>query len=139
MEDNLWGTIELGNITTPLSILKKQAESLEYVTKGILTGEVNTGTYNTSLREPVPIEKLLGSAPQIYYAFLIKAPFLNDYKYNLFTVKQQEPTLLYPAHIYFEDKEYSAKDEQEFILKLKDILNSPKTTSIIQSLYAQSQ
>ncbi len=124
--DDLWpdNIAQIGNLVTPLSILKEQATYLTKKTKSLLKGSVvnwsdeyDRWAYN--------------------YAFFIEAPVLSNYRYHLFTIHHD--TKLYPLVITeFTGDDFSEITSQDKLLEvLKIMFNHAETKSVIRSMLAQ--
>ncbi len=115
----------------PVTILREQASALTQRTKGILEAQVRSAKPKNDEGE----QKFL-------HDFLIVAPALDDYTFELFYVIHEIQT--YPARIYFHDtpKEptlYTAEHQDELLGVLRTIFNHETTRKIVQSLIAQSK
>lgn len=124
--ENLWGSLEgLKKIKTPLSIVREQGDLLTQATKGILQGYI----------------KIESQAGSISFSFFIMAPQLNQYKYEV--LKVSHGVMIYPVRVFnsVEQKQSweSCLSEAIFLSKIKSILSSSKTRSVIESLLSQSE
>lgn len=125
---DLWGDIISIPINTPVSILREQGALLEQKTNGVLTVSIPTirgGKENDAI---------------FLHRFKIKVPSLN-YQYELFSISHD--ITLYPVEFHvdremLDDKNVIAKDENEFLEILGQILKSPKTQGILNALLSQS-
>lgn len=121
---DLWPTdIKADNMVTPLSILKEQASLLGGKTQNLVEAEVQT--------------KPLGA--EFSHSFLLVAPTLDNYRYKLFAVLHALD--MYPLKIVDENGgiRYEVHSQEEFVEKLREVLTSEKTKSVINALIAQSQ
>jgi hypothetical protein len=127
---NIWDKIDLEDSKdNPLGFLKEQAELLNTTTSQVLEAEVVlTEAFDQESDEMVLI-----------YQFYVYAPFLGNFRVNLFNVVQ--PNKPYPIQI--KDKvtnssKVSAKDFGEFVNAVNSILEKPDVQNLIKSLYSQS-
>ncbi|MDQ6787846.1 MAG: hypothetical protein M3033_13650 [Acidobacteriota bacterium] len=126
---DLWGELEVAPIKTPVSILREQGSLLEQKTKGVLTVSIPSS------------QQASGNEARFVHSFSIRVPSLN-YTYLLFSITHK--ITLYPvtfigAPEILEGKSSKiAKDEQEFLKILGQILKSQKTQSILNALLSQS-
>jgi hypothetical protein len=111
----------LGELRTPVALLREQATALGEKTKNVVTAEVdsdNTGKFF--------IHKLYLVAPALHY------------RYQLLTI--QHPILFYPMDVTTPTSPWATvKSEAEFAEWLKTVLASEGTKKVIRSLIAQSQ
>jgi hypothetical protein len=144
--ENLWsGTIDVPKTIPPVTILRQQATMLGQTTKGILQAEVKH--YNEEFSKG------------FVYDFLILAPALGNYKYQLLEIRHDVE--LYPVKIETEKSigddvvgklntaginsaqssdgwVFTAKTEEDLMEVLKVIFRSNKSKEVIASLIAQS-
>lgn len=132
---NLWATDNINlNIISPLAIMRTQAGNLETMTRGLL--------------KAVILPSVAEKSGNIFYAFDIIAPALNNYQHRLFSVRHASE-LVYPVTFYGSselqteqewmlDANSNAYSESDFINKLGYVLQSAYTVAIIQSLIARS-
>jgi len=123
--DNLWGELpNIENISTPISILKKQAVFLGKMTNRILEGKIDTGGQ---------------SAAGIKADLDIIAPALDNYYITILTISHG--IALYPVDItdHVNQKALVTVDEKDFIETLKSILGSDKVKQVIASLLINSK
>ncbi len=121
---DLWpDDIKVDEMVTPLSILKEQASLLGQKTQNLVEAEVQT--------------KPLGA--DFSHSFFLVAPPLDNYRYKLFEI--HHPIDMYPVKIVDENGgiRYEPRSQDEFIAKLREVLTSEKTKSVIRALIAQSQ
>src|SRR5580704_7321925 len=78
---DFWPPIEKGSTRTPVSILRQQAALLGKHTKNLLEAKVDTEA----------------SAGRFAYRFIIEAPALGGYQYQLFSIEHDEK--LYPVKV----------------------------------------
>jgi hypothetical protein len=119
---NLWPADLLDvQLTTPLTILKKQANDLATATSALLRGEVITET----------------SGDLFEHRLFIVAPAL-DYRYRLCKVSHK--IALYPCNGHFLRRPPQQIDSEELLLAwLHDVFRDPDTHKILASLIAQSK
>jgi hypothetical protein len=143
---NLWPDDISGvDIKAPVSILREQASLLAERTKGIATAEV------------VPLDvEIWSRLDRFRFAFVLSAPSLGGYQYQLFTVSYD--TGFYPASFEAGGEVFAslpdrmvgeltargmvavkAESEAEFEEILRAILGSPKTKEVVRAILAQSQ
>jgi hypothetical protein len=123
---DLWPSdIEVGNLVSPVTVLKEQAALLGTKTRNLVEGKV---------------ELTDSGRKDFVYVFYLVAPALKNYRYRLLHVNC--PVEFYPATIVFEAKNkggYVANDYDEFVRKLGEVLSDEKTKSVIKALISQSQ
>ncbi len=122
--ENLWGDIpKTGNLRTPITILREQASLLSQATNNVLEGDVSVG------RE----------ASDFSFTLYIVAPALKYYRYGILKVTHE--MTLYPLWVnsLVDDQTFTCGDEKQFKEVLTDILSSPHTHQVIDSLLSQSQ
>lgn len=127
---NIWDKIDFEDSKdNPLKFLKEQAELLNTKTAQILEAEVVlTEAFDQESDEMVLI-----------YQFYIYAPFLGNFRVNLFNVLQ--PNKPYPIQIkdrVTNSVKVSAKDFDDFVKAINAILDKPDVQNLIKSLYIQS-
>lgn len=117
---DLWPK-DIGEATlvAPSAILKEQASMLGEKTKYLVTAEVVTKSEGSTL----------------IHTFQIKAPALDNYTYQLFSV--HHGINFYPLSVVFEGSGYGISTQEEFIVRLSDILGSATTRNLVKSLIAQ--
>lgn len=121
---DLWpDDIKVDDMVTPLSILKEQASLLGQKTQNLVEAEVQTTPLGADFS----------------HSFFLVAPALDNYRYKIFWVRH--PIDMYPVKIIDENGaiRYEARSQDEFIGRLKEVLTSEKTKSVIKALIAQSQ
>ncbi len=113
-------------ILTPVAILKEQAALLSQKTKGLVMGEVVS-------------RPQMGRKVNLVHILRLITPALGNYQYELLRVVH--PANLYPLTIHYtpSDKTIEAKNEEELVRDLRDLLSRKETLSIIQALVAQAQ
>jgi hypothetical protein len=132
---NLWPTdfSVPETVTAPVTILLDQALALGETTKHLVEGEVRTyrGIDRNSLVHAVVDD-------EIVHSFLIKAPYLDNYRYSLFHVRHK--ALPYPLTISEVDNkpDVVVHNEEEFLNRLKRVFDSEEARRVIQSLIQQS-
>lgn len=145
---NLWTAIgEIPDIETPYSILKKQAQYLNEVTKNLIEGQIKTEQISSSSIEtwsPDAEDGLIrrDSSPSQSWSknyFLIYSPILN-WEYSLFEIAYDNINL-YPVSFLKNGRYtyYIARNENEFQEKLAEIFNSAETKRIITAIVSQSR
>jgi len=127
---NIWKNIDFEDTKdNPLKFLKEQAELLNSNTNQILEGEVSvTEAFDKDNNEVV-----------LVYQFYVYAPFLGNFRVNLFNVLQ--PNKPYPVHItdlVSKSEKVTAKDFDEFVKQIEQILKKPDTQNLLKTLYSQS-
>jgi hypothetical protein len=127
---NIWDKIDFEDSKdNPLKFLKEQAELLNTKTAQVLEAEVVlTEAFDQESDEMVLI-----------YQFYVYAPFLGNFRVNLFNVVQ--PNKPYPIHIkdrVTNSDKVSAKDFDDFVKVINAILDKPDVQNLIKSLYTQS-
>jgi hypothetical protein len=121
--ENLWGSLDFEPVTTPKSILEKQANYLTERTRGTLQGRVGDQ-----------------SEGEVFIFDLdIVAPSLNKYRYTVLTVRHTIE--LYPISVFAEAQENRGvlcHNQAEFETALSGILQAPRTRRVISALLSQS-
>jgi len=121
--NDLWPDFEnVPTITSPRALLTEQANFLSQKTKNMLSAKVSISNTGDG---------------RIANNFLIVAPLLKNYTYNLFTLYHR--AIYYPCHIMFNSVMTQIADEEDLKSILKNIFNSDKTKDIISSLLGQSK
>jgi hypothetical protein len=154
---NLWPKIEIDDfsVSVPKDILLRQAAYLGESTRNILTARVASGVlpppYNPGKEQDENYsvndteddegqdEDNQPAESRIKLRFIVYAPMLN-YQFELLSVIHSMITP-YPAKLICNiiNKRYRIVEEQEFVQKLKEILNTEKVQNILKTLIAQSQ
>lgn len=119
---DLWPDDFRGPATPPPKmLLQEQADALRQKTKGVLEGWVSTD-YQGS---------------QFLHSFFVVAPYLGNYTYRLFYVIH--PIAFYPLELHAEvlGTVISCESPEQFSAKLREVLISDKTTTVIGALLAQ--
>lgn len=122
--ENLWGSLDgFKKTKTPLSIVREQGDLLTQATQGILQGHVTVDSQGDI----------------ISFSFFIIATRLNQYKYEV--LKLEHGIKIYPVSVYSSivGKWAECNDEASFLAKIKSILSSSETRSVIESLLSQSE
>ncbi|MDP2997749.1 MAG: hypothetical protein Q8N47_09690 [Bryobacterales bacterium] len=121
---DLWGRFEPAEVRTPLSILRQQAALLGDKTNHLVEARVNT----------------YALGPNIYHAFNLVVPALEDYTYQLFRVSHGVE--LYPVsanstegHLQWHRE---LENEEAFVGWLSSSFSSEATKRIISTLMAQA-
>ena len=123
--EDLWPSdIGVSGPVSPVSILRKQATLLGTKTRNLVEGKV---------------ELTQDNGKNFQYVFYLLAPALKNYRYRLFSLLY--PVEFYPITINFEakNKSFTAKDQDDYLTKLKVVFADEKTTSVIKALISQSQ
>jgi hypothetical protein len=120
MTGNLWpDDIADTAFVTPVSILKEQAAALGEKTGQLVVGEVLSSS----------------SGDTFYHRFVISAPALGNYNFELFSL--QHGISFYPMQAGWRGTGYSFSSEQQFIDWLKMVFRDQSTKNVIQSILAQ--
>jgi|HubBroStandDraft_6_1064221.scaffolds.fasta_scaffold94295_3 hypothetical protein len=115
--------------TLPVVMLREQAALLGAKTRNLVQAEV--------VSEPDVLASLSPDArPELVHRFLLRAPALSNYRYELFTVHQ--PMGLYPLKIMFGDTRYEAASATELVELLRRIFAADPTRKVVGALVAQS-
>ncbi len=129
--EDLWGDLNFINppkIKSPLTILEEQGQLLLKKTNGLLEGEVYSFTHPSS--------------KTVHYVFLIKAKKI-DYKTSLFhTVRPLSQMYPYPVEVSWprgnnDEQIEKITTEEEYIKKVKFILQHQKTKDLLHRLASQ--
>ncbi len=134
VQADLWpNTFPVIDTVTPVTILRKQAALLEKKTNGLVVAEVRSGIdYNSNVSV---ISR--GQEVPLLHSFYLIAPALENYRYQLFRLKQSID--LYPIEVSAGPiDDVTVENEQQLEETLKKIFASEKTQKVIQSLIAQS-
>ena len=115
-QTDFWGELGIGQIKSPVSILREQAALLGKKTKNLVEARVETNTFHG----------------EFIHAFNIVVPAL-DYAYELFTI--QHGVNIYPIAVPFQSR--TLANEEEFQRWLQERLSSPETKKVISNLLAQ--
>ena len=104
---------------SPKDIMQIQAAKLGEKTKNVVVAEIDTR---------------VASNGEFIHKFIIRAPALGNYKYELFTI--YHTIALYPVH-----DETMWPYENEYLFKefLKDKLTADETVQIVKALISQSK
>lgn len=116
---------EVGNLVTPLSVLKEQAALLARKTNNLLKASV--------VRWQDEYDDWAYG-----WAFYLVAPVLSDYKYLLFTLKHGAK--LYPLSIENRPGDATAleiSNQEELLAELRQIFYHTETKSVIKAMLAQ--
>ncbi len=119
---SLWGEIpNIEDIKTPSSMLAEQGKMLSEVTNGRLQGQV----------------KKIQSNNMFTYELSVVVPALANYSQKI--LKVVHDLTIYPVMLSHEQsgKEYTAKNDIEFMEYLGEILSSDENRLIISGLNAQ--
>lgn len=142
-ELDLWPSIlpDDPTLKTPLSILKEQSALLRKKTKGIIVAEIVSLTLEYSerltLRNKYPF---YDTKNQLFYAFYLEAPQLDDYRYQLFWFSQ--PIEMYPLYIFSSPLSNDCliiESEESLIEGLRSVFNHQKTQSVMKAMIVQSR
>ncbi len=127
--NDLWpDDIAVTDVVTPVNILKEQASMLGAKTKNLVQGEI---VQRITRRE--------GESPDSFiFSFNLKAPALQNYKYQLFWVTY--PITFYPLTIHKggADSDITVNSQDELVDELRNIFSHEKTKNVIHALIAQS-
>lgn len=110
------------DINPPVAILREQAELLSQKTQRTLVGRVLTSRYQRDF----------------LHRFVLVAPSLDDYSYELFWVRHGPE--MYPLQISSEvlgGGTVQCDDEKSFLARLGAVLNDERTKRIISAIRAQ--
>lgn len=122
-KESLWPELQLEATKTPRSLLIEQAQFLSTATKNVLKGYIER--IDNSKKE------------ELTFKFLIVAPALNDFNYDLFTIRYNL-VKMYPVIVKRGTKPVTCKTEQELKARLRLIFKDEKTMNLVKSLFAQS-
>jgi hypothetical protein len=112
----------VSGVRTPVSILREQAILLGEKTKNIVEAEIISS----------------GKNGVFSHSFVLVAPVLDSYQYELFSV--QHSAQIYPLIVKIRGSQITeAGSEEQFIEQLQSIFADPQTKQIIQTLIVQSQ
>ena len=120
---DLWpdqfGTLSL---PPPILTLKEQASIISNKTGGRIVAEVATGRHGNDFA----------------HTFFLIAPFLDDYRYQLFRVIH--PVELYPLELDVDvmERSFECKTAEEFQDVLRTVFASPQTIKVIRAILAQT-
>ena len=103
----------------PVTILREQAALLGQKTRQLVVAEVETRN----------------SGELLVHSFVILAPALDNYRYELFKVYHGVP--FYPLTVDTGGAPVKVTTEEAFVELLGKILSSQRTKDVIQSLLAQ--
>src|SRR5882757_7771035 len=115
---DLWGKFQAEAVRTPVAILREQAALLGKKTQNVVEARVDSGS----------------SGIGFYHSFNLVVPALDEYTYQLFTIRHDVD--LYPIRL---DDGNHAKNEQEFTDWLGRKLSAPDTLRVVQNLLAQAK
>jgi hypothetical protein len=120
---------------SPVAILREQASLLAPKTQNMVEATVDT-------LAPFP-------DAEFRYAFIIIAPALGDYRYELFSI--EHGITMYPVKFHLDDDTMReiepgsnprspivAESEEEYVKILGQTLGSKKTIQVVQTILAQS-
>lgn len=113
-QPDLWGDLEVQELKSPVSILRKQAALLGSKTQNLVEARVETHI----------------SYGRFVHSFNLIVPVL-DYTYQLFAVEHGPE--IYPFYV----GETRAENENEFRRWLQEKLSSPETKRIVSNLLSQ--
>jgi hypothetical protein len=120
---DLWpdqfGTLSL---PPPILTMREQATIISNKTGGRIVAEVATARHGNNFE----------------HVFLLVAPFLDDYRYQLFRVIH--PVDLYPLELHADvmDQILQCKTSEEFETALRTIFASPQTIKVVRAILAQT-
>jgi hypothetical protein len=124
---DLWPELGQSQVTPPVAILREQAAALGNKTNGLLQGQVDT--------------RVEGGV--FHHRFLVVAPTLDDYTYELFWIEHGADQ--YPVYAPTIPKgaiprmKQNLDTEKELVDYIREVLNSDKTKSVVGSLLAQAK
>jgi hypothetical protein len=120
MPESLWpDDIGESSLVTPVSILKEQAADLGEKTKQLVVAEVVSSS----------------QADRFAHRFLITAPALGNYKFELFQVTHG--ISFYPMQGVWRGAFHALSSEQQFLDFLRMVFRDQTTKNVIQSIIAQ--
>lgn len=129
MTESFWAIPDTKNLRTPVTILKEQAEALTGATKGVLVGGVEAFQLNQAQH-----------GYRTGTSLVINVPFLKDYSVNILTYYHN--ITMFPGIIKacFEEDAYDdVENERDFIICIKKILSSDRTSMILANLISQAE
>ncbi|MDM5358804.1 hypothetical protein [Peribacillus sp. ACCC06369] len=127
---DLWGELELSSEKDSIfDFMREQADLLSSKTGYRLVAGIETSNIQTN-----PIEGFT-----LMTNFNIVCNYLDNYKYNLFTVFSS-PVSDYPVLFEFNGTThgYLSNNEEEFLYNLQQILSSEETKRVIKNLFSKS-
>ena len=106
----------------PILTLKEQASIISNKTGGRIVAAIYSESHDKDFA----------------YRFMLVAPFLGDYEYELFVVSH--PIELYPLEIDADvmAKQFKCKTPEQFQAALRTIFSSPQTSKVIRGILAQT-
>jgi hypothetical protein len=124
-QPDFWGELAPDDIRTPVAIMREQAALLGAKTGNLIEARVATEAGTWSNRH----------GGDFKHRFLLVAPALGDYTYELFSVSHD--VSIYP--ILSDDAPGGARlnNEEEFVRWLREKLSSSETRRIVSNLLAQ--
>jgi len=128
MTESFWAIPDTKNLRTPVTILKEQAEALTRATNGVLEGSVETFPAN----QP-------NFGWRLRSCLTINVPFLKDYAVNILTYSHN--ITMYPGILNgdYENGFSTVENEEEFVSRIKEILSSRTTMTILANLISQAE
>ena len=105
-------------VRTPLNELQEQAALLPEKTDGLVGATVNCW----------------GEDDRVHAALLLTSSDEPQYRYELFTMSY--PLDYYPLKILAGDATYEARNEQEYLRALREVLGSDRTRRIVEAIMA---
>jgi len=130
--EDLWpADLAKEKVQTPVSILRAQAGHLGQKTSNLVEGRVDT----------------LAREGRIYHRFLLVAPALDNYSYELFRISHE--ATMYPIIVEEDpqtqitpnlriDQRKKLSSEEAFVEWLRGALSSQQTKRVVESLVSQS-
>lgn len=112
------------SVKPPIAVLKELGTEFERLTKGLLNTKVEQDYYSSS--------------ETIQASFVINAPSLNNYSYEVFEIRHDlgfYPLIIECRQLGIESKK--AADQRELEVIIKEIFSSPEVKRVINGLLAQ--
>ncbi|MEN8927722.1 MAG: hypothetical protein ABF242_05485 [Flavobacteriales bacterium] len=132
-ENNIWEALNLSeeNIKTSYDYLISQAENFERATKGELLMDIEVSSYTSD----APSNRKM----TLYYLVII-APNLGSFRKKILHIAEFEDVGRFPVNImnYINSHFYEDINEDDLLVKMKDILAEPQVQNVIEKLYRQS-
>jgi hypothetical protein len=130
MVESFWDIPAVGEVRTPIDVLREQADQLTQQTKGLLVGVTKTRALDL-------IHKLTDGT-DLAISLEIQVPAMNNYEFSLLTYNQ--PVTAYPGRLVsrLQEDGVMINDEAMLVDTLKQILTSADTRRVIGSLLSQA-
>jgi hypothetical protein len=119
---NLWPDFQAPEgISSPVFLLKEQAEGLRQKTKGLVLAVLRSA-----------------AAPDgsFWVGFDLYSPALGEYRYRLFEVTY--PPQLFPVMLTDAEGAKTAHSLDQFKTILESVLRSPRTRQVVEAIMAQA-